>query len=230
MSLSRRRGARRAGVLVLALAVSFGFGTAVVRAHGGDPQLIHACVTNATGEVIILADPTPYGSPRANCPRPTVQHALDWNQKGIQGPPGPAGGTDSTSFRVYEYERPGKVGLNGSAEKHVAALALPPNGTYAVGAKVTAEGRKQLVVRCYLSMLSSGASYDDVATANTSVLSNEVPLDYPTQTLYLQEIYRIPPEAGLRIVRVRCKGFNSLAAVELTNISIQAMRFPYAAK
>jgi hypothetical protein len=206
------------------------FGAVLVRAHGGDPQLIHACVENATGDVIILADPTPYGSPRRTCPRPTLQHALDWNQQGVQGPPGQADPASAGAFHVYEYERSGTVTFNGTAEKHAASLPIPTNGVYAVSAKVTVEARKQLVVRCYLSLVPSAESYDDVSTAKTSVFSKDVPLDYPTQTLYLQEVYRIPPGTGLRILRVRCKGFNSLATVELSNISIQAIRLPYAPK
>ena len=57
----------------------------LVSAHGGNTSLIHACVSNSSGEIKIVGA-------NANCP--SNYRALDWNIQGPagqQGPIGPAG-------------------------------------------------------------------------------------------------------------------------------------------
>ena len=57
----------------------------LVSAHGGNTALIHACVSNSSGEIKIVGA-------NANCP--SNYRALDWNIQGPagqQGPIGPAG-------------------------------------------------------------------------------------------------------------------------------------------
>lgn len=57
----------------------------LVSAHGGDIALIHACVSNSSGEIKIVGA-------NSNCP--SNYRALDWNIQGPagqQGPIGPAG-------------------------------------------------------------------------------------------------------------------------------------------
>ena len=60
----------------------------LVSAHGGNTALIHACVSNTSGEIKIVGA-------NANCPN--NYRALDWNiqgpagQQGAQGQPGPMG-------------------------------------------------------------------------------------------------------------------------------------------
>ena len=57
----------------------------LVSAHGGNTALIHACVSNSSGEIKIVGA-------NANCP--SNYRALDWNIQGLagqQGPIGPAG-------------------------------------------------------------------------------------------------------------------------------------------
>jgi hypothetical protein len=74
------------GCLALFFAVG---GGELVFAHGGDATKIHACVTDTTGQIQIIADPTGYGDPSGACPAQT--HALDWNGTGVTGPAGPPG-------------------------------------------------------------------------------------------------------------------------------------------
>ncbi len=70
-------------VLAVVVTLSSTFmGLEQVRAHGGDPSLIHACVKNQVGEVKIIA-------PNGTClPGWTP---TDWSITGPQGPQGPAG-------------------------------------------------------------------------------------------------------------------------------------------
>jgi hypothetical protein len=221
------RAVQRSVVAAACLAAALVVGVTVVQAHGGDPKLIHACVDNSTGAVTIIADPTPFGSPRRTCPRPTVQHALDWNQQGIQGPPGPPGSDGSAGLRVYEYERSKSLHIGWNQDKQVVALAVPAGGAYAVSAKLTASGNTELSVKCSLSTLPPGPD-GDASTAHLGLFSKNDGLDNPVQTVYLQEVYRIPPEASIKIIRVRCK--TTQGAADLSDVSIEAIRLPYAPK
>jgi hypothetical protein len=53
-----------------------------VSAHGGNTALIHACVSNSSGEIKIVG---------ANATCPSNYRALDWNIQGPAGSPGPMG-------------------------------------------------------------------------------------------------------------------------------------------
>src|SRR5688572_31365064 len=53
-----------------------------VSAHGGNTALIHACVSNSSGEIKIVGANT-------NCP--SNYRALDWNIQGPAGQQGPIG-------------------------------------------------------------------------------------------------------------------------------------------
>ena len=64
---------------LLILAILLLAGAVLVSAHGGDANLVHACV-KSNGQVTILLDPN------ATCK--DNETALDW---GIVGPPGPQG-------------------------------------------------------------------------------------------------------------------------------------------
>ncbi len=69
-------------VLTLAIGVLGGAVATVVSAHGGNTALIHSCIGNGSGTIKIVG---------ANDNCKNNETALDWNQQGIQGPPGPAG-------------------------------------------------------------------------------------------------------------------------------------------
>jgi hypothetical protein len=221
----------------LAVATSLGLisaiGAVAVRAHGGDPQRIHSCVDNTSGEVLVLADTTGYGNPDARCPRPQQQHALDWNAVGPPGPTGPAGPSGppgsspvTATPQIYEYER-GLVLVKQGQEKQVVAVPVPGGGIYAVTAKMIVQSRNYLGARCFLSVLGS-SSTDDVAYAEAGFQGL-----HPADTLYLQEIYRLPPRSPLKIFRVRCRnlGIGGVTTpMEITSASIQALRIPHAPK
>ena len=86
------RIANRYYVVGLLLALALVAGTTWAFAHGGDPDLIHACVNNNSGEIKIVG-------PDESCKN--NQYPLDWNIEGSTGPPGPPGGP------------PGPPGLSG---------------------------------------------------------------------------------------------------------------------
>ena len=79
-----------------------------VRAHGGNTALIHACVSNSSGEIKIVGA-------NANCP--SNYRALDWNiqgpagQQGPMGPVGPIGpaGLRASRGRRGFQDQPGSV-------------------------------------------------------------------------------------------------------------------------
>jgi hypothetical protein len=76
-------GSIRARVLVV-LAVGFAALGVVTfaSAHGGNTNLIHSCVNDNSGTIQIVGADEECGN---------NESALDWNQTGIQGPPGPQG-------------------------------------------------------------------------------------------------------------------------------------------
>lgn len=74
----RKRLLGAVGVLAIVAAA----GTTFALAHGGDGALIHACVSNANGDVRLVAATE---ACRAS------EHAVDWNAKGRDGAAGPAG-------------------------------------------------------------------------------------------------------------------------------------------
>jgi hypothetical protein len=77
--LSPKRLAAFAVILIALLSVTY------VSAHGGNTALIHACVSNSSGELKIVG---------ANATCPNNYRPLDWNIQGPagqQGPIGPAG-------------------------------------------------------------------------------------------------------------------------------------------
>jgi hypothetical protein len=101
---------------LLALAIVFVSvaGATVVSAHGGNTALIHACVSNSSGEVKIVG---------ANATCPSNYRALDWNiqgpagQQGPIGPVGPVGPAGPMGPQGLQGERglQGEQGLQGPA-------------------------------------------------------------------------------------------------------------------
>lgn len=87
--------ALRTGAVVAAVAVLAAAATGAVRGGSASSTPITACVTDPTGAVTIVSDPTGYNSGAA-C-KDSGFHALSWDQigpqgpQGVQGPPGPAG-------------------------------------------------------------------------------------------------------------------------------------------
>ena len=69
-----------------AVAVGLATGAALVSAHGGDRQRIHACVDNFSPQYIRIVDAHADCSQTRGDDRPE-----DWNIRGAAGPPGPAG-------------------------------------------------------------------------------------------------------------------------------------------
>jgi hypothetical protein len=89
----------------------------LVSAHGGNSALIHACVSNSSGEIKIVGA-------NANCP--SNYRALDWNiqgpagQQGPIGPAGPVGPVGPIGPQGLQGEQgpqglPGEPGLQGPA-------------------------------------------------------------------------------------------------------------------
>jgi len=69
-------------------------GAGMAGAQSAAVPTVHACVTNTSGAVRILTDPTGYSNPSQACPAGGADHVLDWNQTGpagSQGAAGPAG-------------------------------------------------------------------------------------------------------------------------------------------
>lgn len=130
---------------------------------------------------------------------------------------------------AYEYERAAVLVPPGK-EKQIVAVPVPSGGLYVVTAKAVLEHRKYLGASCSLSVLGAAEGDDDTARA----VGEFEPIN-ASSTVFLQEIYRIPPRSQLTIFRVRCRnllnpGFVPNAKLEITNASIQALRIPYAPK
>jgi hypothetical protein len=66
----------------------------LVNAHGGDPTKIHSCV-KANGDISIVG-------PLATCGN--NQTPLDWNQQGVQGPPGPTGAPGISGWEIVRVQ------------------------------------------------------------------------------------------------------------------------------
>ena len=69
-----------AAVVIVALAGALV--TTQIGAHGGDPDLLHSCINNASGEVKIIG-------PNDACQKNWT--AVDWSTSGAPGEPDPAG-------------------------------------------------------------------------------------------------------------------------------------------
>src|SRR5688500_3488342 len=88
-----------------------------VRAHGGNTALIHACVSNTSGEIKIVS---------ANATCPNNYRPLDWNIQGPAGQQGPIGPVGPMGPQGLQGERgpqgeqgpqglPGQQGIQGPA-------------------------------------------------------------------------------------------------------------------
>ena len=86
----------------------------VVGAHGGDPAKIHSCVNPSSGGIAIVD---------ANAECEPSERALDWNIRGIQGPPGPKGD-------------PGPTGHPGATWGPGWQMVSAPNGPNTAALKV----------------------------------------------------------------------------------------------
>jgi hypothetical protein len=72
-----------AAIVIVALAGALV--TTQIGAHGGDPDLLHSCINNASGEVKIIG-------PNDACQKNWT--AVDWSTSGAPGEAGPAGRRD----------------------------------------------------------------------------------------------------------------------------------------
>lgn len=143
---------------VAVLALFLALGTPVVWSHGGNAQLVHACVNNATGEVTVIADTTGYRNPNARCQRPSEQHDLDWAQTGPAGPAGPQGAIGA----------PGQQGPAGVSAvsawsqapfKGPTGLKVKPGGLANVLNSVSVAGGGTYIVEAEVRFESSSAPY-----------------------------------------------------------------------
>ncbi len=120
---------------LLALAIVFVsvVGATIVSAHGGNTALIHACVSNSSGEVKIVG---------ANATCPSNYRALDWNiqgpggQQGPIGPVGPVGpagpmGPQGLQGEAGPQGLPGEPGIQGPAGISGLEVVMVSSGTQA---------------------------------------------------------------------------------------------------
>jgi hypothetical protein len=87
------------GAVLAALA-----GVAVAGAQSAGVAAVHACVTNSSGAIRILTDPTGYSNPSQACAAGGAEHVLDFNQAGpagSQGAAGPAGTLDAATVAAF---------------------------------------------------------------------------------------------------------------------------------
>jgi hypothetical protein len=121
-------GSFKTGVAVLASAVIASVATvSITDAAGAGSSAITACVTNTTGDIVILSDPT--GSTAATCPSKGA-HELAWNQEGAtgaQGPQGPQGAAGSPGLGLGSSSSAISAELS-SALSSVAALSSQIQG------------------------------------------------------------------------------------------------------
>jgi hypothetical protein len=159
-AMTRIRSRLSPAMAVALLALFLALGTPVVWGHGGDGQKIHACVTDSTGAVSVIADNTGFGNPDSRCQRPSEQHALDWNVAGPAGPPGatgpagPAGVPGSSESDSIWWRSGGEKTLKkplqpDGAHKLIARLPVPSGATYMANASLRL-GAPNLWVACYL--------------------------------------------------------------------------------
>jgi hypothetical protein len=86
----------KTGLAVIGGAVIASVATvSITDAAGAGASSITACVTNTTGDIVILSDPT--GSSGAVCPSKGA-HELAWNQEGATGAQGPQGAAGSPTL------------------------------------------------------------------------------------------------------------------------------------
>ena len=110
-----------AAIVIVALAGALV--TTQIGAHGGDPDLIHSCINNASGEVKIIG-------PDDTCKKNWT--AVDWSTSGAPGEPGPAGpaGPEGPAGPVVIQGPPGPAGPSGPA-----GVAGPPGAGGPQGAQ-----------------------------------------------------------------------------------------------
>lgn len=98
----------RTGSVVAAVAVLVAAATGAGRAGSVPSTSISACITDPTGAITIVSDPTGYNSGVA-C-KDSGFHSLTWGQtgpagpQGVQGPPGPAGHLSVSAAATIEQE------------------------------------------------------------------------------------------------------------------------------
>jgi len=151
-------------MVVALLALFLALGAPAVWGHGGDGQKIHACVTDSTGAVSVIADNTGFGNPDSRCQRPSEQHALDWNVTGPAGPAGPTGAAGppgpqglpgaaaaaAADLKWYVKGLPGATMFVGGTAKVTGSLPVPGGNTYLAHATVIVSSTSHFWLWCYL--------------------------------------------------------------------------------
>jgi hypothetical protein len=135
---------RTAILTVGAAAVAGLVSASLVSAHGGDATAVHACVT-PDGSVRITGDPTGFGDPSGVCNDKTGEHALDWAQRGPQGPAGTVAPTHTVSAPLHGSD-PIVRNLLDTAEFDtvLSGTASCPDGEFAVGGGYDLLGNENL--------------------------------------------------------------------------------------
>src|SRR5436309_1149056 len=116
---------QRPWLLALFIGLCAAGAAGLVSAHGGDPSLIHGCVStssNPRGQVTVYSLPGQAGptnglaGPTGSCG--VLGQPLDWNAQGIPGPSGPQGIAGAS----------GPSGPNGASGPFGATGATGPTG------------------------------------------------------------------------------------------------------
>ena len=234
--MKRNRPRVSPAMIVALLALFLAVGVPAVWSHGGNAQAVHACVTNSTGQVTVIADPTGYGNPNLRCQRPNEQHDLDWNQVGAQGPQGPQGpagpagpqglpGPASADLKWYSrnFKATLRTSDGTSPTKVVGSLDVPGGQTYLVQANLSlSTSLSAPQVWCTL-LGNSQPGYGGSPVVGQFYSRWKVPgigrktpfalLNLHWQTLSLQAVMTLPRGRSTSKVFVRC-GFGASGATK----------------
>jgi hypothetical protein len=132
----------------------------LVSAHGGNAALIHACVSNNSGEIKIVGA-------NANCP--SNYRALDWNIQGPEGQPGPIGPAGPQGEQGTQGV-PGEPGLQGPAGISGLEVVEVNSGTLNAF-------RIDVVVDCPAGKRVLGGGFATVGNNQYAVVMANAPLD-----------------------------------------------------
>jgi hypothetical protein len=154
---------------LLALAIVFVsvVGASVVSAHGGNTALIHACVSNSSGEIKIVG---------ANATCPSNYRALEWNiqgpagQQGPIGPVGPVGpvGPQGLQGEAGPQGLPGEPGIQGPAGISGLEVVTVNSGTQ-VAARI------DVFVECPAGKQVLGGGYGTIGSNLDTSISTSAP-------------------------------------------------------
>jgi hypothetical protein len=165
-----------------------------IAAATSSPTVYHACVTNKTGAIKIVAASSRCG---------TGQHKISWNNIGPAGPPGPAGGVTGYS----SYHHTATFLGSGVGEHGVGTLALPKGKFFVTvtantWANLTSgpdvvycilfDGTNTSVVGSYAALFNDGSGSGEGAFALTIATTIGGKMKYKcadgTQQAYVQDV------------------------------------------